>query len=88
MMQRKTQRSVASRGGGKKPAADVVGGPEGSPGYLVMGLLLGVVFGVLIGTALTALVGERSMLFAQHLWNRLWGVDTDSEQVHFEWLLQ
>ena len=88
MMQMRTQRSVSRRNGGPHAAVDVAVAPDKPSGYLIMGVAVGVVFGVLLGTILTALVGERSLLFAQHLWNRMFGVDTDSEHVHFEWLLQ
>lgn len=57
-------------------------------GYLVAGMALGLVFGFVIGSVTALIVGDKSLLFAQHLWNRLSGVDTDGERVHFEWLLQ
>jgi hypothetical protein len=87
MMQMRTQRSV-SKAGGKETAIDLGVASDRSPGYLITGLVVGAVCGVLLGTLLTILVGERSLLFAQHMWNRLFRVDTDSEHVHFEWLLQ
>ena len=87
-MQKRTQRSVSRTGLRKKQDVEMSVEPENSPGYLVTGLVVGVVSGVLLGTLLTVLMGERSLLFVQHLWNRLSGVDTDSEHVHFEWLLQ
>ena len=56
--------------------------------YLIAGILIGLVFGFVMGTLAALNMGDKSLLFAQHLWNRVFGLDADGEQVHFEWLLQ
>ena len=50
--------------------------------------MIGGAVGFLAGSLATLLVGEKSLLLAQHLWNRLTGVNENGEQVHFELLLQ
>ena len=87
-MQIKTQRSVSAVGDRKQPVVSVAISPKAPSGYLILGMGLGLVFGFVLGSVLAFSVGDKSLLFAQHLWNRFFGVDTDSEHVHFELLLQ
>jgi hypothetical protein len=54
----------------------------------VAGIAIGAVCGFVAGSVLTLLVGEKSLVLIQHLWNRLTGGDKDGERVHFELLLQ
>jgi hypothetical protein len=62
--------------------------PRSTSSYFTTGILLGFVFGFALGALATLVVGDKSLLFAQHLWNRVFNVDTEGEKVHFEWLLQ
>ena len=62
--------------------------PKSSPGYLVAGIAIGAVSGFIAGAVLTLLVGEKSLLLVQHLWNRVTNGHSDGERVHFELLLQ
>jgi hypothetical protein len=62
---------------------------SGSPSnYLIAGILIGLVFGFVMGTLAALTMGDKSLLFAQHLWNRIFNVEAEGEKVHFEWLLQ
>jgi len=62
--------------------------PKSSPGYLVAGIAIGAVSGFIVGSILTLLIGEKSLLLVQHLWNRITSGHQDGERVHFELLLQ
>ncbi|HKP52288.1 MAG TPA: hypothetical protein VJ183_06515 [Chloroflexia bacterium] len=62
--------------------------PKSSPGYLVAGIAIGAVSGFIAGSILTLLIGEKSLLLVQHLWNRITSGHQDGERVHFELLLQ
>ena len=62
--------------------------PQSSAGYVWAGIAIGVVSGFVVGTVLTLLVGEKSLMLIQHVWNRLTGGESNSERVHFELLLQ
>lgn len=62
--------------------------PKSSPGYLVAGIAIGAVSGFVVGAILTLLIGEKSLLLVQHLWNRLTSGRQDGERVRFELLLQ
>src|SRR3989442_11974522 len=62
---------------------------SGSPSnYLIAGILIGLVFGFVMGTLVALNMGDKSLLFAQHLWNRIFNEETEGDRVHFEWLLQ
>ena len=74
--------------GSDPPKVSVAIQPKSSAGYVVAGVAIGVVCGFVAGSVLTLLVGEKSLLLIQHLWNRLTGGDRDGERVHFELLLQ
>ena len=88
MMRIKTQSSVSKDGDHQRPLVSVAIQPKGTSGYLVAGIGLGMVFGFILGSVVALSVGDKSLLLAQHLWDRLFGVDTDGERVHFELLLQ
>ncbi len=62
--------------------------PKSSPGYLVAGIAIGAVSGFIAGSIVTLLIGEKSLLLVQHLWNRLTSGRQDGERVRFELLLQ
>jgi hypothetical protein len=62
--------------------------PKSSPGYLVAGIAIGAVSGFVVGSIVTLLIGEKSLLLVQHLWNRVTSGQQDGERVHFELLLQ
>ena len=62
--------------------------PRSSPGYLVAGIAIGAVSGFIVGSVLTLLIGEKSLLLVQHVWNRMTSGQEDGERVHFELLLQ
>ena len=74
--------------GTQHPVVSVSVASKSASGYLLAGMALGLVFGFIIGSVTALMVGDKSLLFAQHLWNRLLGAEADSERVHFEWLLQ
>jgi hypothetical protein len=88
-MQVRTEHGTLNIGNKQRPAISVAIAPKTAPGNFILVGLLGVAFGFVLGTVATALIGERSLLLAQHLWTRLTGADTeDGDQVHFELLLQ
>lgn len=62
--------------------------PKSSPGYLIAGIAIGAVSGFIVGSIVTLLIGEKSLLLVQHMWNRLTSSQQDGERVHFELLLQ
>ena len=62
--------------------------PKSSPGYLVAGIAIGAVSGFIAGAVLTLLIGEKSLVLVQHLWNRITSGHQDGDRVHFELLLQ
>ena len=74
--------------GAQHPVVTVAVASKSASGYLLAGMALGLVFGFIVGSVTALTIGDKSLLFAQHLWNRLLGVQADSERVHFEWLLQ
>jgi hypothetical protein len=74
--------------GGEQPKISLAIQPKSSAGYVAAGIAIGVVFGFVVGAVLTLLVGEKSLLLIQHLWNRITGGQEDGERVHFELLLQ
>ncbi|MEP6774482.1 MAG: hypothetical protein ABJA50_02710 [Chloroflexota bacterium] len=89
-MQVKTQHGTLNIGNStKRPAISVAIAPKSVTGnYLLVGLL-GLGFGFVAGAVATALVGEQSLLLAQHLWTRLTGTGAEEgSQVHFELMLQ
>ena len=73
---------------GSDPRVSLAIQPKSSGGYVVAGIAIGAVCGFVAGSVLTLLVGEKSLVLIQHLWNRLTGGDKDGERVHFELLLQ
>jgi hypothetical protein len=88
-MQVKTEHGILSIGNKERPAISVDIAPKTAPGNFILVGLLGAAFGFVLGAVATALIGERSLLLAQHLWTRLTGADTeDGDHVHFELLLQ
>ena len=88
-MQVKTEHGTLNIGSQKRPAISVAIAPKSATGNYVLIGLLGLGFGFVLGTVATALVGEKSLLLAQHLWTRLTGAGADEgDHVHFELLLQ
>ena len=87
-MQVKTQHGTLSLGTKDRPGISVAIAPKSASGNLIAAIGLGVVLGFILGTVATVLVGEKSLLVAQHLWTRLTGTGTDEDHVHFELLLQ
>ena len=89
-MQIRTQRSVLGIADGQRPSIHVDLAPRSSSGHLFTGIAIGIAFGFIAGSLLTVLVGEKSLLLAQHLWSQIThaSASTDGERVHFEWLLQ
>jgi len=88
-MQVKTEHGTLSIGNQKRPAISVAIAPKTPAGNFILVGALGVAFGFVLGTVATALIGERSLMLAQHLWTRLMGTDAeDGDHVHFELLLQ
>jgi hypothetical protein len=88
-MQVTTQHGTLNFGNQKRPAISVAIAPKTQAGNFILVGALGVAFGFVLGTVATALLGERSLLLAQHLWTRLTGTDIeDGDHVHFELLLQ
>ena len=76
-MQVKTEHGTLSIGNQARPALTVAVSPKSPTGNYILAVVA------------TALVGERSLLLAQHLWTRLTGTTVDDgEQVHFELMLQ
>src|SRR5438876_733697 len=64
------------------------GYPRSPSNYLIAGILIGLVFGFVMGTLVALNMGDKSLLFAQHLWNRIFNEEAEGDRVHFEWLLQ
>jgi hypothetical protein len=87
-MQVKTQHGSLNFGNKDRPAISVAIAPKSVPGNYVLAALLGIAFGFVLGTVATALIGEKSVLLAQHLWTRLTGATDEGDHVHFELLLQ
>ena len=88
MVRIRTQKSVSKDGKGQGPVIRVAIAPKGRSGYLVTGIALGMVCGFVLGSVFALSVGDKSLVLVQHLWDRLFGVDSDGERVHFELLLQ
>jgi hypothetical protein len=73
----------------QRPTISLAIQPQVPTGYLLTGVVLGVVLGFVAGSLATLLLGEKSLLIVQGLWNRLTRTtDEDGERVHFELLLQ
>lgn len=88
-MQVKTEHGTLKLGNQKRPAISVAIAPKSQTGNYVLIGALGIGFGFVLGTVATALIGERSLLLAQHLWTRLTGTGAEEgDHVHFELLLQ
>ncbi len=88
-MQVKTEHGTLNLGNQKRPAISVAIAPKTPTGNFILVGALGLAFGFVLGTVATALIGEQSLLLAQHLWTRLTGTGSeDGDQVHFELLLQ
>lgn len=88
MMQVRTEPSLLSAGDRQGPALSVSISPQALPGHLIAGIGLGILFGFILGSIITLLIGDKSLLLAQHLWNRLVGAQEEGDHVHFELLLQ
>ncbi len=91
-MQVRAERGLLNVGNGQRPAIQLSVSPKSSSGHLVLGIAIGVALGFIAGTVATALIGEKSLLLAQQMWNQLTrasaSATSDGERVHFEWLLQ
>ncbi len=87
-MRIRTHNAILKGGNQQGPVVSVAIEPKGRSGYLVTGIAVGMVCGFVLGSAFALSVGDRSLALAQHLWDRMFGVDTDGERVHFELLLQ
>ncbi len=89
-MQVRTERSLLNLGTGQRPTIQVSLDPKSSSGHLIVGIALGTVLGFIAGTVATFLVGQKSVMVAQHLWGQLTKAtaSSDGERVHFEWMLQ
>lgn len=86
-MQVKTEHGTLKIGN-NRPAISVAFSPQSRTSHLVTGIVIGTAIGFIAGSVATLLVGEKSLVFAQHVWKRLTGVNENGEQVHFELLLQ
>jgi hypothetical protein len=86
-MQIRTERSL-NIGDRRRPAIKVAIAPKSLPGYLFVGLGIGLLFGFVAGSVVTLVMGEKSLVMVQQLWNRLTSADENGERVHFELLLQ
>jgi hypothetical protein len=88
-MQVKTPHGTLNIGNQKRPAISVAIAPNSATGNYLLAGLLGLSFGFVLGTLATALIGEKSLLLAQHLWTRLTNAGVEEgDHVHFELLLQ
>ncbi|MDQ6693730.1 MAG: hypothetical protein M3014_04815 [Chloroflexota bacterium] len=87
-MQVKTEHGTLRFGGHNRPAVSLAIAPKTPQGHLVTGIVLGVGLGFVAGSIVTLLVGNKSLLLAQHVWARLTGVNENGDKVHFELLLQ
>ena len=87
-MRIKTQNSITKGGNRQGPVVSLAISPKGRSGYLATGVAVGMVCGFVLGSVFALSVGDKSLMLAQHLWDRLFGVDSDGERVHFELLLQ
>ncbi|MEO6458642.1 MAG: hypothetical protein ABIO92_10300 [Chloroflexia bacterium] len=88
-MQVKTERGIYKIGNQERPTVSLAIAPRATSAHLIVGLAIGALLGFVAGSALTLLVGEKSLLLVQHLWNRLTNAtNADGERVHFELLLQ
>lgn len=87
-MQFRTENSVLKIGNTGQPAISLAISPRSKTTHLMTGLVLGALLGFVVGSVTTLLIGEKSLLLAQHLWNRLTGVNENGDKVQFELLLQ
>ncbi|HYP39619.1 MAG TPA: hypothetical protein VEX13_04595 [Chloroflexia bacterium] len=87
-MQVRTEHRLLNIGDRQRPAISLAIAPRTSPAHLVTGIVLGAVLGFVAGSVVTLLIGEKSLVLAQHLWSRLAGVNDDGERVHIVLLLQ
>lgn len=87
-MQVKTERHLLNIGTRHRPSVTVAIAPRSSSGYLFVGIGMGLFFGFVAGSVVTLLIGEKSLLLAQHLWTRLTREAEQGDRVHFELLLQ
>ncbi len=87
-MQLRTANSVLKIGNSGQPAISLAISPRAKTSQLMTGLVIGALLGFVAGSVATLLIGEKSLLLVQHLWNRLTGVNENGDKVHFELLLQ
>jgi len=88
-MQVKTEHGTLKLGNQSRPAISVAIAPKSATGNYILIGILGLGFGFIAGTLATVLVGEKSLLLAQHLWTRLTSTGSaEGDHVHFELLLQ
>lgn len=88
-MQVRTERGIYKIGSQERPSFSLAIAPRSTSAHLIVGLAIGTLLGFVAGSVLTLLVGEKSLMLVQHLWNRLTNAtNADGERVHFELLLQ
>ncbi len=88
-MQVKTQHGTLRIGGhNNRPAVSLAIAPRTPPGHLITGVAIGLGLGFVAGSVVTLLIGNKSLVLAQHLWSRLTRVNDSGDKVHFELLLQ
>lgn len=87
-MRIKTWNIIAKDSNRQGPVVSVAISPKGRSGYLITGITVGMVCGFVLGSVFALSLGDKSLVLAQHLWGRVFGVDSDGERVHFELLLQ
>lgn len=87
-MQVRTDNNVLNIGNKQRPAVTVAIAPKTVPSYLFVGVAIGLLLGFVAGSVTTLLIGNKSLLLVQHMWNRLTGAAENGDHVHFELLLQ
>lgn len=87
-MQVKTEHGSFQIGDRSKPQFTVAIAPKSVPSYMFIGIAIGILLGFVAGSVMTLLLGNKSLILVQHLWQRLTGAAESGEHVHFELLLQ